>query len=139
MPSVAKARFYRDAYLRNDTNPETLDKIKSLINDTKVMPQLHIPVSDWAKGALILLGEMECEEGESSYPLNYVMELYEAYMEEYKNGRLELQECLIHCQKTYYLFLFNVKIVVLHFTFLLIQHNSRSIINLQKILTQKGL
>ena len=54
------------------------------------MPWLRIPVSDWAKGALILLGEMECEEGELSYPLNYVIELYEAYMEEYKNGRLEV-------------------------------------------------
>lgn len=54
------------------------------------MPWLRIPVFDWAKGALILLGEMECEEGELDYPLNYVMELYEAYMEEYKNGRLEM-------------------------------------------------
>lgn len=51
MPSVAKAKFCRDAYLRNDTSPETLDKIKSLINDTEVMPWLRIPVSDWAKGA----------------------------------------------------------------------------------------
>ena len=90
MPSVAKAKFCRDAYLRNDTSSETIEKIKSLINDTEVMPWLRIPVSDWAKGALILLGDMECEEGELSYPLNYVMELYEAYMEEYKNGRLEV-------------------------------------------------
>ena len=90
MPSVAKAKFCRDAYLRNDTSSETLDKIKSLINDTEVMPWLGTPVSDWAKGALILLGEMECEEGKISYNLNYVMELYEAYMEEYKNGRMEL-------------------------------------------------
>ncbi|CAI3256508.1 hypothetical protein CIRMBP1310_01391 [Enterococcus cecorum] len=90
MPSVAKAKFCRDAYLRNDTSSETLDKIKSLINDTEVMPWLRTPVSDWAKGALILLGEMECEEGKISYNLNYVMELYEAYMEEYKNGRMEL-------------------------------------------------
>lgn len=90
MPSVAKSKFCRDAYLRNDTSPETLDKIKSLINDTEVMPWLRIPVADWAKGVLILLGEMECEEGELRYPLNYVMELYEAYMEEYKNGRMEV-------------------------------------------------
>lgn len=90
MPSVAKAKFCRDAYLKNDTSPETIEKIKSLINDTEVMPWLRIPASDWAKGALILLGEMECEEGELSYHLNYVMELYVAYMEEYKNGRLEL-------------------------------------------------
>ena len=90
MPSVAKAKFCRDSYLRNDTSSETLDKIKSLLDDTEVMPWLRIPVSDWAKGALILLGEMECEEGESSYPLKYVMELYEAYMVEYKNGRLKL-------------------------------------------------
>ena len=90
MPSVAKAKFCRDAYLRNDTSSETLDKIKSLINDTEVMSWLRTPVSDWAKGALILLGEMECEEGKISYNLNYVMELYEAYMEEYKNGRMEL-------------------------------------------------
>ena len=90
MPSVAKAKFCRDAYLRNDTGPETLDKIKSLMNDIEVMTWLRIPVSVWAKGALILLGEMECEERELSYPLNYVMELYEAYMEEYKNGRLEV-------------------------------------------------
>lgn len=54
------------------------------------MPWLRIPVSDWAKGALILLGEMKCGEADISYPLNYVMELYEAYMEEYKNGRLEV-------------------------------------------------
>ena len=54
------------------------------------MPWLRIPVSDWAKGALILLGEMECEERESSYPLNYVIELYEAYRDEYKNGRMGL-------------------------------------------------
>ena len=54
------------------------------------MPWLRIPASDWAKGALILLGEMECEEGELSYPLSYVVDLYEAYMVEYKNGRLEL-------------------------------------------------
>ena len=90
MPSVAKAKFCRDAYLRNDTSPETLDKIKSLMNDTEIMPWLRILVSDWAKSALILLGEMECEEGELRYPLNYVMELYEAYMEEYKNGRMEV-------------------------------------------------
>ena len=90
MPSVAKAKFCRDAYLRNDTSPETLDKIKSLMNDIEVMPWLRIPVSDWAKGALILLGEMECEEGELSYPLSYVVDLYETYMVEYKNGRLEL-------------------------------------------------
>lgn len=89
MPSVAKAKFCRDAYLRNDTSPETIEKIKSLINDTEIMPWLRIPVSDWVKGALILLGEMKCEE-ELSYNLNYVMELYKAYMEEYKNGRLEL-------------------------------------------------
>lgn len=38
MPSVAKAKFCRDAYLRNDTSPETLDKIKSLMNDIEVMP-----------------------------------------------------------------------------------------------------
>lgn len=61
MSSVAKAKFCRDAYLKNDTSPETIDKIKSLMNDTEVMPWLRIPVSDWAKGALILLGEMECE------------------------------------------------------------------------------
>lgn len=90
MPNVTKAKFCRDAYLRNDTSPETLDKIKSLINDTEVMPWLRIPVADWAKGALILLGEMKCEKGELSYNLNYVMELYAAYMEEYKNGRVEL-------------------------------------------------
>lgn len=90
MPSVAKAKFCRDAYLKNDTSPETIEKIKSLINDTEIMPWLRIPVSDWAKGALILLGEMKCEKGELSYNLNYVMELYEAYMEEYKNGRVEL-------------------------------------------------
>lgn len=90
MPSVAKAKFCHNAYLRNDTSPETIEKIKSLINDTEVMPWLRIPVADCSKGTLILLGEMECEEGESSYPLNYVMELYEAYMEEYKNGRLEV-------------------------------------------------
>lgn len=41
MPSVAKAKFCRDAYLKNDTGPETLDKIKSLINDTEVMPWLR--------------------------------------------------------------------------------------------------
>ena len=90
MPSVAKAKFCCNAYLRNDTSPETIEKIKSLINDTEVMPWLRIPVADWVKGALILLGEMKCEEGELSYNLNYVMELYKAYMEEYKNGRLEL-------------------------------------------------
>ena len=90
MPSVAKAKFCRDAYLKNDTSPETIEKIKSLINDTEIMPWLRIPVSDWANGALILLCKMECEKGELSYHLNYVMELYEAYMEEYKNGRLEL-------------------------------------------------
>lgn len=78
MPSVAKAKFCRDAYLKNDTSPETIEKIKSLINDTEIMPWLRIPVADWAKGALILLDEMECEEGEISYHLNYVMELYEA-------------------------------------------------------------
>lgn len=50
MPSVAKAKFCRDAYLRNDTGPETIEKIKSLINDTEVMTWLRIPVSDWAKG-----------------------------------------------------------------------------------------
>lgn len=50
MPSVAKAKFCRDAYLKNDTSPETIEKIKSLINDTEVMPWLRIPVSDWAKG-----------------------------------------------------------------------------------------
>lgn len=90
MPSVAKAKFCRDAYLKNDTSPETIEKIKSLINDTEIMPWLRIPVADWAKGALILLGKMKCVEGELSYNLNYVMELYEAYMEEYKNGMLEL-------------------------------------------------
>lgn len=90
MPSVAKAKFCRDAYLKNDTSPETIEKIKILINDTEIMPWMRIPVSDWAKGALILLGEMECEKGELSYPLSYVVDLYEAYMVEYKNGRLEL-------------------------------------------------
>lgn len=38
MPNVTKAKFCRDAYLRNDTSPETLDKIKSLLDDTEVMP-----------------------------------------------------------------------------------------------------
>ena len=33
MPSVAKAKFCRDAYLSNDTSSETLDKNKSLIDD----------------------------------------------------------------------------------------------------------
>ena len=98
MPSVAKAKFCRDAYLKNDTSPETLEKIKSLMNDTEVMPWLRIPVADWEKGELILLGEMECEEGELSYPLNYVIELYEAYMEEYKKKTL----CLFI--RTYFLF-----------------------------------
>lgn len=74
MPSVAKAKYCRDAYLRNDTSPETIERIKRLINDIEVMTWLRIPVSDWAKGALILLGEMECEEGKMSYNLNYVME-----------------------------------------------------------------
>lgn len=90
MPNVTKAKFCRDAYLKNDTSPGTIEKIKSLINDTEFMPWLRIPVSDWAKGALILLGEMECEEGELSYPLSYVVDLYEAYIVEYKNGRLEM-------------------------------------------------
>ena len=80
MPSVAKAKFCRDAYLKNDTSPETLDKIKSLINDTEVMPWLR---------SQFLIGQ-------------------------------KAQGYLIHCQKTYYLFLFNVIIVVLPFTFLLI-------------------
>ena len=30
MPSVAKAKFCRDAYLRNDTSPETIEKIKEV-------------------------------------------------------------------------------------------------------------
>ena len=74
MPSVAKAKLCRDAYLKNDTSPGTIERIKRLINDIEVMPWLRIPISDWAKGALILLGEMECEEGKISYNLNYVME-----------------------------------------------------------------
>ena len=50
MPSVAKAKYCRDAYLRNDTSPETIERIKRLINDIEVMPWLRIPVSDWVKG-----------------------------------------------------------------------------------------
>lgn len=39
----------------------------------------------------------------------------------WKNIKMEGWSCkVMHCQKTFYLFLFNVKIVVLHFTFLLI-------------------
>lgn len=34
---------------------------------------------------------MENEAGELSYNLNYVMELYEAYIEDHINGRLVLE------------------------------------------------
>lgn len=89
MPSVAKAKFCRDAYLRNDTSDETIKKIKSLLDDYEVMPWLRIPVSDWATAALILMGQIDYRE-ELSYNLKYVIELYEGYMKEYKNGTLEL-------------------------------------------------
>ena len=82
-------KFCIRAVVLKDESEETLAKLRELLSDDMKTPITHLPMSDWAKAALLKLGKGEAEWLEDEIGVGYLLGLYDAYDSMYQEGELD--------------------------------------------------
>lgn len=72
-------KFCIRAVVLKDESEETLAKLRELLSDDMKTPITHLPMSDWAKAALLKLGKGEAEWLEDEIGVGYLLGLYDGY------------------------------------------------------------
>ena len=70
------------AVVENDKKPSTIKKLIEYQDDYHKTPIVHLPISDWATTALIMLGEIK--DYEMDVEIEILINLYNGYKEMYK-------------------------------------------------------
>ncbi len=81
-------KFCIRAVVLKDESEETLAKLHELLSDHSKTPITHLPMSDWAKAALLKLGKGEAEWAEDEIGVGYLLGLYDSYDLMYQEDEL---------------------------------------------------
>ena len=81
-------KFCIRAVVLKDDSEETLAKLHELLSDHSKTPITHLPMSDWAKAALLKLGKGEAEWLEDEIGVGYLLGLYDGYYSLYLENDL---------------------------------------------------
>ena len=81
-------KFCIRAVVLKDESEETLAKLHELLSDHSKTPITHLPMSDWAKAALLKLGKGEAEWMEDEIGVGYLLGLYDSYDLMYQEDEL---------------------------------------------------
>ncbi len=81
-------KFCIRAVVLKDESEATLAKLRELLTDDMKTPITHLPMSDWAKAALLKLGKGEAEWAEDEIGVGYLLGLYDSYDLMYQEDEL---------------------------------------------------
>lgn len=81
-------KFCIRAVVLKDESEETLAKLRELLTDDMKTPITHLPMSDWAKAALLKLDKGEAEWAEDEIGVGYLLGLYDSYDLMYQEDEL---------------------------------------------------
>ena len=81
-------KFCIRAVVLKDDSEETLAKLHEFLSDHSKTPITHLPMSDWAKAALLKLGKGEAEWMEDEIGVGYLLGLYDSYDVMYQEDEL---------------------------------------------------